>query len=56
MVHFTKQQIDELLADCASEALNEYLDTCTTEELAMLICVARTMCQHRDDHHVLNSH
>ena len=41
MVYFTKEQFDEMLAHCADEALNEWLDTCTNEELAMLVCVGR---------------
>ncbi|MCL2447023.1 MAG: hypothetical protein FWD06_09690 [Oscillospiraceae bacterium] len=48
MINFTKEQFDEILADCTDEALNEWLDTCTNEELAVLVCVARTMRQRRD--------
>jgi hypothetical protein len=32
-----------MLAQCTNEALNEWLETCTNEELALLVCVARTM-------------
>jgi len=39
MVHLTKEQLDEMLADCASEAMDEWLDICTNEELAVLVCV-----------------
>jgi len=48
MINFTKEQFDEMLAECTCEALNEWLDFCTNEELAVLVCVARTMCQRRD--------
>ena len=48
MVHLTKEQFDEMLADCASEAMDEWLDLCTEEEYAQLVCVARAMIQRRD--------
>ena len=49
MINFTKEQFDEMLNGCASEAMNEWLDTCTAEEYAQLVCVARAMIQRRHE-------
>ncbi|MCL2445776.1 MAG: hypothetical protein FWD06_03290 [Oscillospiraceae bacterium] len=48
LVDITKEELNEMLAQCTTEALNEWLDTCTNEELAMLVCVARTLRKSRN--------
>jgi len=42
LLNLKKEELEEMMAQCTTEALNEWLDTCTNEELAMIVCVART--------------
>lgn len=39
MFNVDKETLDEMLAQCTTEALNEWMSNCTTEEIAVLVCV-----------------
>ena len=36
------EELKELLAQCATEQLNEWLGDCSSEDIAMMLCVANT--------------
>jgi len=42
MLNITVDELNEMLATCATEALNDWLDDASTEEIAMMLCVANT--------------
>ena len=43
MLNITVDELNELVANCATEELNDWLANCSTEELAVMLCVARTL-------------
>lgn len=51
MSNVSIEELNELLAQCATEQLNEWLADCSTEDIAVMLCVANTWKQARKAKH-----